>query len=122
MKLLLHGSSAIRMGMACGALLTVSAVAANAEDVTKSFAVTGRANVRVETNDGGVRVTPGDATQVEFRVEYPGYAPGKPLRVEAPLDGDTVPLTPRVTGHRGFSWCGNSRRLDTEVRMPREAE
>ena len=122
MKLLLQRSAAIRMGMACGALLAVSAVAANAEDVTKSFAVTGRANVRVETNDGGVRVTSGDAKQVEFRVEYQGYELGKTLRVDAHQDGDKVQLTARVTGHWGFSWGGNSRRLHIEVRMPREAD
>src|SRR5438093_1100456 len=110
------------MGMACGILLAVSAVAANAEDVTKSFAVTGRANVRVETNDGGVRVTSGDAKQVEFRVEYQGYELGKTLRVDAHQDGDKVQLTARVTGHWGFSWGGNSRRLHIEVRMPREAD
>ena len=122
MKLFLHRSAAIRMGMACGILLAVSAVAANAEDVTKSFAVTGRANVRVETNDGGVRVTSGDAKQVEFRVEYQGYELGKTLRVDAHQDDDKVQLTARVTGHWGFSWGGNSRRLHIEVRMPREAD
>ena len=122
MKLFLHRSAAIRMGMACGILLAVSAVAANAEDVTKSFAVTGRANVRVETNDGGVRVTSGDAKQVEFRVEYQGYELGKTLRVDAHQDGDKAELTARVTGHWGFSWGGNSRRLHIEVRMPREAD
>src|SRR5437879_8744483 len=122
MKLLLHGSAAIRMGMACGTLLAGSAVASNAEDVTKSFAVTGRANVRVETNDGGVRVTSGDAKQVEFRVEYQGYELGKTLRVDAHQDGDKVELTARVTGHWGFSFGHNSRRLYIEVRMPREAD
>ncbi len=52
-----HRSAGIRLGIACAALLAASAVAARAEEVTKSFAVTGRANVRVETNDGSVRVT-----------------------------------------------------------------
>ena len=122
MKLLLQRSAAIRMGMACGALLAVSAVAARAEDVTKSFVVSGRASVRVETNDGGVRVTSGDSKQVEFRVEYQGYELGKTLRVDAHQDGDKVELTARVTGHWGFSWGGNSRRLHIEVRMPREAD
>src|SRR5690348_5037014 len=122
MRLLLHRSAAIRMGMACGALLAISAVAANAEDVTKSFAVTGRANVRVETNDGGVRVTSGDSKQVEFRVEYQGYQVGKDLRIDAHQNGDKVELTARVTGHWGFSWGHNSRNLHIEVRMPREAD
>ncbi len=33
-----------RLGIACAALLAASAVAARAEDVTKSFTVSGRAN------------------------------------------------------------------------------
>src|SRR5436309_12796045 len=93
MKLFLHRSAAIRMGMACGILLAVSAVAANAEDFTKSFAVTGRANVRVETNDGGVRVTSGDAQQARCRAEYHGYQRRKTLRVDAHQHGDKVQLT-----------------------------
>jgi hypothetical protein len=64
-----HRSASIGLGIASVALLAASAVAARAEDVTKSFAVSGRANVRVETNDGSVRVISGDSKQVEFRVE-----------------------------------------------------
>src|SRR3989475_9710406 len=122
MNTLLHRAAAMRLGIACAALLAASAVAAHAEDVTKSFTVSGRANVRVETNDGSVRVTTGDAKQVEFRVEYRGYELGKNLRVDAHQEGHKVELTARVTGHWGFSLGHNSRRLHIEVRMPREAD
>ena len=122
MHLLPHGSTPVRMGIVCAALLAACAVTASAEEVTKSFAVTGRANVRVETNDGGVRVTSSDSKQVEFRVEYQGYEVGKNLRIDARQDGDKVELTARVTGNWGFSWGHNSRRLHIEVRMPREAD
>src|SRR6202171_5660458 len=117
-----HRSAGIRLGIASIALLAASAVAARAEDVTKSFAVSGRANVRVETNDGSVRVTSGDSKQVEFRVEYQGYELGKTLRVDSRQDGDKVELTARVTGHWGFSFGHNARHLHIEVRMPREAD
>ena len=122
MNLLRHGSTPIRMGIVGAALLAACAVTASAEEVTKSFAVTGRANVRVETNDGSVRVTSSDSKQVEFRVEYQGYEVGKNLRIDARQDGDKVELTARVTGNWGFSWGHNSRRLHIEVRMPREAD
>ncbi len=122
MNLLTHGSTPVRMGIVCAALLAACAVTASAEEVTKSFAVTGRANVRVETNDGGVRVTSSDSKQVEFRVEYQGYEVGKNLRIDARQDGDKVELTARITGNWGFSWGHNSRRLHIEVRMPREAD
>src|SRR5438552_3605713 len=122
MNLLPHRSTAMRLGIAGATLLAASAVAAHAEDVTKSFTVSGRANVRVETNDGSVRVTTGDSKQVEFRVEYRGYELGKNLRVEAHQDGDKVEMTARVTGHWGFTFGHNSRGLHIEVRMPREAD
>ena len=75
----------------------------HAEEVTKSFTVTGRPNVRVETNDGSVRVISGDAKQVEFRVEYQGYELGRNLRV------------------MNFGW-GHNRRLHIEVRMPQQGD
>ncbi len=52
MKPLPHRSTPIRLGIACAALMAATAVAARAEETTKSFTVSGRANVRVETNDG----------------------------------------------------------------------
>jgi hypothetical protein len=117
-----HRSTVIRLALVCAALLTASAIAARAEDFTKPFTVSGRANVRVETNDGSVRVSTGDSKQVEFHVEYQGYELGKDLRIDAHQDGDKVELTARVTGHWGISWGHNSRRLHIEVRMPREAD
>lgn len=122
MKLLPHRSTAIRLGLACAALLAASAVAARAEEVVKPFTVSGRANVRVETNDGSVRVSTGDSKQVEFRVEYQGYELGKNLHIDAHQDGDKVELIARVADHWGISWGHNSRRLHIEVRMPREGD
>jgi DUF4097 and DUF4098 domain-containing protein YvlB len=122
MNLLPHRSTAIHLGIACAALIAASGVAARAEDVNKSFAVAGRANVRVETNDGSVHVSTGDSKQVEFRVEYQGYQLGKDLRIDAHQNGDKVEMIARITGHWGFSWGHNSRRLHIEVRMPRQGD
>src|ERR1700730_14733539 len=115
---------AARLAMACAALLTAAAVAprARAEEVVKSYSVTGRAKVRVDTNDGSVRITTTDSKQVEFRVEYRGLELGKNLRVDSRQDGDRVELNARITGHWGFSWGNTSRGLHIEVRMPRDAD
>jgi hypothetical protein len=124
MNLLNNRTIAIRLGIVCAAMLTAAVIAphAQADDVVKSYTVSGRANVRVDTNDGSVRVTTGDSKQVEFRVEYQGFELGKNLRVDSRQDGDKVELTARITGHWGFSWGHNSRNLHIEVRMPREAD
>ncbi|HVH69804.1 MAG TPA: hypothetical protein VNB49_01680 [Candidatus Dormibacteraeota bacterium] len=70
MNILLRPTNACRLGFACGTILAASLGASQlrAEEVTKSFSVSGRPNVRVETNDGSVRVSSRDAKQVEFKV------------------------------------------------------
>ena len=126
MKPLVRLARRNRLGLALGAVLAVALFlpqVVRGGEVTKSFAVTGRPNVRVETNDGSVRVTSGDAKQVEFRVEYEGYELSKNLRVDARQEGDKVELIARVTGHWGinFGW-GHNRRLHIEVHMPQRGD
>jgi Toastrack DUF4097 len=106
------------------AMVTAAAWATGvqATETVKSFTVNGRATVRVNTNDGSVRVSPGDGKQVEFRVEYSGYEVGKNLTIDAQQSGDHVELNARVAGHWGFSWGGNNRRLHIEVKMPKDAD
>jgi hypothetical protein len=126
MSLHAYRTAIIRTSIAWAVLLTAAMVTpiAHAEDVVKSYSVTGRANVRVDTNDGSVRVTASDSKQIEFRVEYQGFELGKNLRIDSRQDGDKVELVARITGHWGinFSWGHNSRRLHIEVRMPRDAD
>jgi DUF4097 and DUF4098 domain-containing protein YvlB len=126
MKALICRAGVIRLGIACAALAAGVPVVpgARAEDIVKSYTVSGRPTVRVDTNDGSVRVTTSDSKQVEFRVEYQGLELGKNLRVDSRQDGDKVELTARMTGHWGFSinWGKNSRGLRIEVKMPRDGD
>jgi Putative adhesin len=95
---------------------------ARAEEVVKTFTVSGRAQVHVDTNDGSVKLVTGDSKQVEFHVQYQGYELDKDLRVDAKQNGDTVELTARLGNHWGISWGHSSRSLRIEVRMPRNAD
>jgi len=124
MKSIVCPKAGVRVGLAGAGLLVMALCApgSRAEDVVKSYAVSGRANVRVDTNDGSVHVTAGDTKQVEFRVEYQGYVLGKDLKIDSHQEGDKVELTARLMGHWGFSWGHNSRNLHIEVRMPKEGD
>lgn len=124
MKLLPYYAAATRFIAAATLALGVTAAVpvAHAEDVTKSFTVSGRPNVRVDTNDGSVRVTSGDSRQVEFHVTYRGYVLNKDLSVDSRQDGDRVELVARIHGHFGFSWGGRGRELQIEVRMPKAGD
>lgn len=110
-------------GVAAIALAAVSFAArpANAEEWTKTYTVSGRAHVRVETNDGAVRITTGDSKQIELRVLYTGYTVDKNLTINSKQDGDLVELTARIHNNWG-GWGINHRTLRLEVRMPREAD
>jgi DUF4097 and DUF4098 domain-containing protein YvlB len=115
-------SSAVRAASVCAALLAAAAVSgtAQAEQYAKSYTISSRASVHVDTNDGSVRVTTGDTQQVEFHVEFMGYELDKTLRIESNQQGDEVTLTARIVNHVGF-FLGN-RRLHIEVRMPKDAD
>jgi DUF4097 and DUF4098 domain-containing protein YvlB len=119
-----YGAATAKLALATAMLLAISAAtpSARAEDVTKSFTVNGRAAVRVETNDGSVRVSSGDNKEVQFHVEYQGYELNRNLRVDTRQDGDKVELVARVTGHFGFSWGGHGKNLHIEVCMPRSGD
>src|SRR5580704_19217229 len=124
MSLLMNRNTAVRLGLASAALFAAVAFAprASATDWSKNYTVSGRANVRIDTNDGAVRVSTSDSKAVEFRVEYEGYELDKNLHIESRQNGDQVELIARVTGHWGFSWGGRGRRLQIEVRMPQNAD
>jgi DUF4097 and DUF4098 domain-containing protein YvlB len=100
----------------------LTAAKADAEEWAKSYTVAGRARVRVETNDGAVRVSTGDTKQVELRVIYEGYKLDKNLTITSHQDGDQVEISARLHSGLGFSWGINHRTLRIEVRMPKEAD
>src|ERR1700758_866298 len=75
---------------------------ASAEEWTKSYTVSGRARVHVDSNDGSVRVTTGDSNQVEFRVIYNGYTMDKNLTISSNQSGDQVQISARVRS--GFTF------------------
>ena len=85
-KRTIHRSAIICALLASG----LFAATVHADDYAKTFTVSNRASVRVDTNDGSVSVTTGDTKQVEFRVEYNGYVLNKSLNIESNQQGDEV--------------------------------
>src|SRR5271168_5604546 len=125
MKSYPNRTTVLRLGIVAAALLTSVALvplASAADWPAKTYTVSGRANVRIDTNDGSVRVTTSDSKEVQFSVQYDGYELDKNLHIESHQSGDQVELVARVTGHWGFSWGGHGRRLHIEVRMPKNAD
>jgi len=124
MNLPTHRTATLRLGIVAATLVAGTALASSAhgEEWTKSYTLSGRAQVRVDTNDGAVRISTGDTKQVDLRVIYEGYEINKNLHIESRQDGNSVEINARATGHWGFSWGGHRRNIRIEVRMPRDAD
>ena len=113
-----------RLGIIAASLIAAATLTATAraEEWTKAYPISGRAQVRVDTNDGAVRIATGDSKQVELRVIFDGYELNKNIHIDSRQDGDSVQLNARVTGHWGFSWGRGQRGPRIEVRMPKNAD
>jgi DUF4097 and DUF4098 domain-containing protein YvlB len=105
-----------------GALALGSAAAASADEVAKTFTVSGHARVKVETDDGAVRVSTGDIKQVEIRVVYSGYKLDRDLRVSTEQNGDAVAVTAKTMSGSVWNWGIRHTSLRVEVHMPKDAD
>lgn len=96
-------------------------VARAQQEWTKSYTVSNRASVRVDTNDASVRVITGDTKQVDLRVRYSGYTLDKNLHIESRQDGDRIQLTTRSGSNWHFFGTSHTG-LSVEVHMPKDAD
>ena len=97
------------------------AASVHAADYVKSFSISNRAKVHVDTNDGNVQIVTGDTKEVEFRVEYTGLAIDKTLHIDSRQQGDDVEITARVVGRTPFSVRALAK-LRVVVRMPKDGD
>jgi Putative adhesin len=116
------GRTLVAAGLLTGVSGLVGAGGARAEEVTKTFTVSGHARVKVETDDGAVRVTTGDIKQVEIRVVYSGYKLDRDLRVSTEQNGDSVDVSAKTSGGGFWSWGVRHSSLRVEVHMPKDAD
>jgi len=104
-----------------GTLALWGATPTPADEVTKTFPVSGHARVHVETDDAAVRVSTGDIKQVEVRVDYSGYKLDKDLRVSTSQNGDSVDVLVK-TGGTFWNWGARHAHLRIEIHMPKQAD
>jgi hypothetical protein len=109
-------------GALIGGGMLVAPVGVQADEVAKTFTVAGHAHVRVQTDDGAVRVSTGDIKQVEIRVEYTGYKLDRDLQVTTSQNGDSVEVIAKTHGGSWFNFGVRHTSLRVEVHMPKDAD
>jgi DUF4097 and DUF4098 domain-containing protein YvlB len=94
-----------------------------ADEWTKTYTISGRANVRVETDDGDVSILSGDRKEIDVRVSAEGYkiGPGD-VHIDESQNGDQITLNVRLP-HFNWSWWGaRHKSVRIELRVPRNLD
>lgn len=98
----------------------VAAVPARADEWSKTYNLTGRPDLRVETSDANIRVDTWDQNTIEAKVTTSGYKIGENgIRVEDRQNGDAVEIDVRYP-HYGIHFGINNHRVEINIHMPRE--
>ena len=93
---------------------------ARAEEWSKSYSISGRPDLRIETSDANIRITTWDQNTIEAKVITSHYKIGEGgIRVEERQTGDSVELDVRYP-HHDFVIGWSSHRVDIIIQMPRE--
>jgi DUF4097 and DUF4098 domain-containing protein YvlB len=102
-------------------LLCAWAGTAAADDWNKSYAVSGKPEVRVESNDGHIDVDTWDRKTIEVRVNTVGWEIGtRGVTITESQTGDRVSLNVRVP-NMNWHFGTNNRSVRITLMIPREA-
>ncbi len=109
------------LSLAILALTVVAVLPARADEWTKTYTLSGKPDLRIDTSDANIRVSTWDQNKIEARVETSRYKIGEDgIRVTEHQSGDTVEIDVRYPHHGiNFEWGGNHR-VDIVIQMPHE--
>jgi DUF4097 and DUF4098 domain-containing protein YvlB len=112
------------MALMLGAVIcSLAALPAHADEWSKTYTLTGKPDLRVETSDANIHVSTWVQNTIEAKVTTVRYKIGNDgIQIEEHQTGDVVEIDVRYP-HRGvtINW-GNpmSHRVDIDIHMPRE--
>jgi DUF4097 and DUF4098 domain-containing protein YvlB len=102
------------------ALSLLAALPARADQWSKTYQLTGKPDLQIETSDANIRVTTWEQNTIEARVVTTRYKIGEGgIRVEEHQTGNSVQIDVHYP-HHAFSVNFGSSRVDVIIQMPRE--
>jgi len=111
--------------LVAGAMMAaaLAPTSARADEWNKTYTISGRADLRVETDDGDVTIVSADQKQIDAHVSAAGFKIGdSDVRIEENQNGDHVKLKVRLP-HFNFRWWGGHHRMvRIELRVPRDLD
>ncbi len=109
-----------RLSLAMLAGTIVAVLPAHADEWSKTYNLSGKPDLRIETSDANIRVTTWDQHTIEAKVITTHYKIGEDgIRVEERQNGDSVEIDVRYP-HHNFNIEWGQHRVDIIIQMPRE--
>ncbi len=109
-----------RTSFATIAVCLLAALPASADEWSKTYHLSGKPDLRIETSDANIRVTTWDQNTIEAKVITTRYKIGEDgIRVNEHQNGDTVEIEVRYP-HHNFSVEWGQHHVDIVIQMPRE--
>jgi hypothetical protein len=107
-----------------GFVCSLAALPARADEWSKTYTISVKPDLRVDTSDANIRVSTWDQNSIEAKVTTTRYKIGDDgIRIEEHQTGDTVEIDVRFPHNHGvtINW-GNSgsHRVEIDIHMPRE--
>jgi Putative adhesin len=106
------------MLLAAAAASALAAPGACADDWSKTYAITGRADLHVETDDGDVSIASAEDNDIYAHVTTTRYKIGNEVHIEESQNGDTVNIHVRMP-HFDWGFWGHGGAVRVELRVPR---
>jgi len=106
--------------LAAGLVAVLTTTPAYADEWSKTYNLSGKPELRIETSDANIRVTTWDQNTIEAKVITSRYKIGEGgIRVDEHQTGDSVEIEVRYP-HHDFNVGWGNHRVDIIVQMPRE--
>jgi DUF4097 and DUF4098 domain-containing protein YvlB len=111
-----------RIALAILVLGLAAVLPASADEWSKTYNLTGKPDLRIETSDANIRVSTWDQNTIEAKVITTRYKIGEGgIRVDEHQDGDSVEIEVRYP-HRNFTVEWGQHKVDIVIQMPREGK
>src|SRR5271170_8110958 len=104
-----------------GAVCFWAVLPAGADDWSKTYNLSGKPDLRVDTSDANIHVSTWEQNTIEAKVTTTRYKiGGDGIRIEEHQTGDMVEIDVRFPHSHGVNIDWGQRRVEINIQMPRE--
>ena len=109
--------------LAVTVVAVLSSASARADEWSKTYTLSGRPDLRIETSDANIRVTTWDQSTIEAKVITSHYKIGEGgIRVEEHQSGDSIGIDVHFPHSFGVGFMNWGHKVDVIIQMPREGK